>query len=223
MASLRDTAACIGVTGDFSVVRDFFGRSAARVGTYGEKPDDVSVLTQVGLLQGPHVHLNLIRVGIELYTPEDEADIDAAVQGTRGYYEQVGLGVGRVLRFSVSIADANGHEHIGSDGEAVELTHDWTVPNDAIDVFLVRSYVLGTGHAPINGPCDKSGVRMNGCVIEPPDRSGQILGHYVGQYLGLHTTQDNQNLMWTATPNGGELTAAQGAIMRDHCFVNGGC
>ena len=34
MASLRDTAACIGVTGDFSVVRDFYG--------YLAKPEDIS-------------------------------------------------------------------------------------------------------------------------------------------------------------------------------------
>lgn len=218
MASLRDTAACIGVTGDFSVVGDFYG--------YLAKPDDLSVLTQVGLLQGRHVHLNLIRVGIESFTPEDEAELDAAVHLTRSYYEQVSLGVGSVLRFSVSTADANGHEHIGSDGEAESLTHDWTVPNDAIDVFLVRSFVLGIGHAPIDGPCDKSGVRMNGCVVEmtgSPLMTGQALGRFVGHYLGLSTTDDNQNLMWTAVPNGGELTAAQGAIMRDHCFVNHGC
>jgi hypothetical protein len=143
MASLRDTAECIGVTGDFSVVRDFYG--------YLAKPDDpspdpgfpnLSVLTQVRLLQGRHVHLNLIRVGIESFTPDDEAEIDGAVQLTRDLYEQVSLGIGRVLRFFVTTADANGHEHIGSDGEAEALTHDWTVPNDAIDVFFVRSFLV---------------------------------------------------------------------------------
>lgn len=217
MASLRDTAACIGVTGDFSVVRDFF--------CYAAKPDELSVLTQVGLLQGQHVHLNLIRVGIESFTPEDEAAIDAAVHLMRGYYEQVSLGVGSVLRFSVSTADANGHEHIGSDGEAEALTHDWTVPNDAIDVFLVRSFVLGIGHSRVEGPCDKNSVRMNGCVVEMMDAlfTGQALGRFVGHYLGLRASDDHRNLMWTAVPNDGELTAVQGAIMRDHCFVNGGC
>ena len=90
MASLRDTAACIGVTGDFSVVHDFYG--------YLAKPDDaspnpgfpdLSVLMQVRLLQGRHLHLNLIRVGIESFTPDQEAEIDGAVQLTRDVYEQV--------------------------------------------------------------------------------------------------------------------------------------
>ena len=119
MASLRDTAACIGVTGDFSVVRDFYG--------YLSKPGDLSVLTQVSLLQGRYVDLNLIRVGIESFTPADEADIDNAVQYTRDHFEPVGLGVGRILRFFVTTADANGHDHIETDGEAEALTHDWTV------------------------------------------------------------------------------------------------
>ena len=73
---------------------------------------------QVRLLQGRHVHINLIRVGIESFTPDDEAEIDGAVQFTRDLYEQVSLGIGRVLRFFVTTADANGHEHLASDAEA---------------------------------------------------------------------------------------------------------
>ena len=230
MASLRDTAACIGVTGDFSVVRDFYG--------YLAKPEDISpnpgfpdhsVLRQVRLLRGPHVHLNLIRVGIESFTPEDEEDIDSGVKVARDFYEQVGLGIGRVLRFSVATADANGHEHLTSHAEAEALTHDWTVPNDAIDVFFVRTFVIDGyiqpgGQSPVEGPCDKSGVRMNGCVLR---MSGSIvdyrLAHEVGHYLGLRDVDDNQNVMWNTVPNGGELTPSQGSNMRDHCFVNGGC
>jgi hypothetical protein len=218
MASLRDTAACIGVTGDFSVVGDFYG--------YLAKPEDLSVLTQVGLLQGRHVHLNLIRVGIESFTPDDEAEIDGAVQNTRDHYEQVSLGVGRVLRFFVTTAEANGHEHISSDGEAEALTHDWTVPNDAIDLFLVTSLFPGLGHSPIEGPCDKNGVRMNGCVVRlvgSPISTGFAVARFAAQYLGLRDSDDNQNLMFNTVPNGGELTPSQGANMRDHCFVNGGC
>jgi hypothetical protein len=232
MASLRDTAECIGVTGDFSVVGDFFG--------YLAKPDDpspdpgfpnLSVLMQVRLLQGRHVHLNLIRVGIESFTSDDEAEIDGAVQLTRDLYEQVSLGIGRVLRFFVTTADANGHEHIGSNGEAEALTHDWTVPNDAIDVFFVRSFLVRGfiqpgGLSPIEGPCDKNGVRMNGCVVRMMGDSlltGFVLAHYVAQYLGLRDSDDNQNVMFNTVPNGGELTPSQGSNMRDHCFVNGGC
>jgi hypothetical protein len=130
MTSLRDTAACIGITGDFSLVSDFFG--------YLAPPQDLSVLTQIDRLQGRHVHINLIRVGIEAFTPDDEAALDVAVQQTRDIYAQVSLGVGRVLRFSITTADANGRDHIDRDAEAEALTNEWTVPNDAIDVFLVK-------------------------------------------------------------------------------------
>ncbi len=232
MASLRDTAACIGVTGDFSVVHDFYG--------YLAKPDDaspnpgfpdLSVLMQVRLLQGRHLHLNLIRVGIESFTPDQEAEIDGAVQLTRDVYEQVDLGIGRVLRFFVTTADANGHEHLSTHAEAEALTHDWTVPNDAIDVFFVRSflvdgYIQPSGQSPIEGPCDKNDVRMNGCVVRLMDSSlatGLVLAHYVARYLGLRNVDDNQNVMWNTVPNAGELTPSQGLDMRDHCFVNDGC
>ena len=61
MDSLRSIASCIGVTGTFSVARDFFGflRGA---------PSDVSVLTQVRRLQGRHVHMNFILVGSDQFT-----------------------------------------------------------------------------------------------------------------------------------------------------------
>ena len=147
----------------------------------------------------------------------------------RDFYEQVGLGIGRVLRFSVATADANGHEQHQSHAEAEALTNDWTVDNDAIDLFFVRTFVIDgyiqpAGQSPVEGPCDKSGVRMNGCVLR---MSGSIvdyrLAHEVGHYLGLRDVDDNQNVMWNTAPNGGELTPSQGSNMRDHCFVNGGC
>ena len=44
------------------------------------------MLTQINRLQGRHVHMNLIRVGIESFTPADETEIDGAVQFTRDTY-----------------------------------------------------------------------------------------------------------------------------------------
>ena len=89
MASLRSIAACIGVTGNFSVSRDFFGFLRG-------VPSDVSILTQVRRLQGRHVHMNFIRVGSDQFTNNDLAEMDSALQFTRDNYAQVNLGVGKV-------------------------------------------------------------------------------------------------------------------------------
>jgi hypothetical protein len=67
----------------------------------------------------------------------------------------------------VPLAQANNHETINSDGEAEDLTGDWTVPNQAIDLFVVRSYVGSTaGLSPVGGPRDKDAKGMNGSVVE---------------------------------------------------------
>ena len=220
MASLRDTAACIGITGDFSVVGDFFG--------YRAPPQDLSVLTQINRLEGRYVDMNLIRVGIESFTESDEQEIDLAVQFTRDNWAQVSLGVGRVLRFFITTAEANGHANIGSDGEAADLTNEWTVPNDALDIFFVLTYATSTiGRSDVNG-CNKDGIGIDGSVVsiesDVLNTTGFVLAHEAGHYLGLrHRRGDPGNLMFPDVPNGGNLTSRQGADMRDHCFTNDAC
>lgn len=56
---------------------------------------------------------------------------------------------------------------INSDAEAENLTEDWTVPNEAIDLSIVPLY-LGSraGLSPGDGPCDKNVKGMNGAVAE---------------------------------------------------------
>ena len=219
MASLRDTAACIGISGDFSVVSDFFG--------YLAPPQELSVLTQINRLQGRHVHMNLIRVGVESFEPDDETEIDAAVQFTRDTYAQVDLGVGRVLRFFITTADANGRDNIGSPGEAEDLTNEWTVPNDALDIFFVLTYAgMPLGSSAVDGPCDKDATGMDGSVVAiegGTSTTGLTLAHEVGHYLGLDHVGDEANLMFPTDPNGGNLNSGQGSDMRDHCFANDAC
>jgi hypothetical protein len=219
MASLRDTAACIGITGDFSVVGDFFG--------YLAPPQDLSVLTQINRLQGRYVDMNLIRVGIESFTSGDETEIDGAVQFTRDTYAQVSLGVGRVLRFFITTADANGRDNIGSDGEAEDLTNEWTVDNDAMDIFFVLTYATSTlGLSPVDGPCNKDAKGMDGSVVAiegSASTTGLTIAHEAGHYLGLEHVGSSRNLMFPSAPNGGNLTASQGTDMRDHCFTNDAC
>jgi len=167
MGSLRDIAQCIGVTGNFSVLHDFYGYTAA--------PQDLSVLTQVRRLQRRHVHMNLIRVGIESFTAADELEIDGAVQFTRDSYAAVNLGVGHVTRWFITTADANGRDNIGSDGEAEDLTNEWTVDNHALDVFFVLTYAGTTiGLSRVDGPCDKDAKGMDGSMrpVSPRTKRG---------------------------------------------------
>ena len=51
MISLREISTCVGLTGGFSVVRDFFGYRQIRFAF------EVSLLSQARLLRGPHIHL----------------------------------------------------------------------------------------------------------------------------------------------------------------------
>ena len=219
--SVRQMAQCINLGKDeFRVVRDFFGYRMGPPGT-------LSLLTQMRLLQGPHVHMNFIRVGSDQYTDNDLSEIDRALSFTRLTYATVNLGVGRIEHYIISTADANNAEDINSNDEAEELTNDWTVPNDGLDIFFVLTYSGATvGLSPEDGPCDKDAKGMDGCVVaieSNPDTTGLALAHEAGHYLGLSHSSNSNNLMFTTAANGGQLTSGQGADMRDHCFTQPGC
>lgn len=220
MASLRASAKCIGVTGSFSVLRDYFG--------YVSVPGTLSTRTQIRRLKQKHVHMNLIRVGVESFTAADEQEIDAAVQFTRDAYATVKLGVGRVRRFFITTAEANGRDNIAGDGEAEALTDEWTVDNNSMDIFFVLSYSGTTiGLSAVDGSCDKDAKGMDGSVVAiegSANTTGFVLAHEAGHYLGLsHTPSASGNLMFPSVPNGGNLTSSQGSNMRDHCFVWPAC
>lgn len=223
MVSIRATARCINLDMEnFRLARDFFGymMGPPLFGT-------ISLLTQVRLLQGHHVHMNFIRVGSDQYTNDDLRDIDQALQITRDIYAQVGLGVGRIEHYPIPTADADFAENINNRDEAIELTIRWTVPNDALDIFFVLSYSGDTiGSSRINGPCDKDAEGMNGSVVSLEGVSivtGFVLAHEAGHYLGLHHNSNFDNLMFKGLLLGRQLTDSQGSDMRKHCFVNSGC
>ena len=220
MASLRDTASCIGITGRISVTRDFLGFLRGAQGR-------LSLLRQVQRLQGRHVHMNFIRVGSDQFTESDLAEIDAALQAIRDLYAPINLGVGRIEHYAISTADANGAENIDDNDEAVELTNDWTVDNSALDIFFVLTYATSTiGYSRVDGPCDKDAKGMDGSVVAiegSVNTTGFVLAHEAGHYLGLSHSSSANNLMFGTFPNGGALSSAQGSDMRDHCFAKSGC
>jgi hypothetical protein len=170
----------------------------------------------------PRISINIIRVGSDQFTTADESEISSAIAFTRATYATVGLTLDRVLHFAIPTASARGREIINDDSEASTLTDEWTVNNNAIDVFFVRLYAGTTaGLSPVAGPCDKNAKGMDGTVVEiRPGKTGVILAHEVCHYLGLHhVDNDSSNLMFPSVPNGGQLTAGQGWIIGCHCFI----
>jgi hypothetical protein len=171
------------------------------------------------------ISLNIIRVGSEQFTPADETIISYAITYTRAIYGSVGISIPRVEDYFITNAQAGGFAIIDQDSEAEFLTSQWTVPNNAIDVFVVKLYVGGrAGLSPVKGPCNKDLAypTMTGVVVELVDvLTNQVLAHEVGHYLGLDHEDDTTNLMYQDVPNGGLLTFLQGIAMSTHCFIEG--
>lgn len=219
MASLKKAANCIGLTGRISVIRDFFGYRTKDTGP-------LSLRTQLRLLQGKHIHLNLIRTAD--FDAAQQKYIDFGLHTMRRIYATVNVGIGRVQRFFIP----PGHEVIDGDGGAQDLFNEFSVPNAAIDVFLVR-VISGnpSGQSDTPGSCDKDSKNDSGCVIALDDNYdglgltlGQAIAHEVGHFLGLeHEDKLGDNLMFTSVPNGGKLYGGQGGVMVLHCSINGGC
>jgi hypothetical protein len=169
----------------------------------------------------PGISINIIRVGSEQFTSADLTTINNAITVLRNTYATVGLTLRRVENYIITNAQANGRDVIDNNDEAETLTDEWTVNNNAVDVFVVKLYVGSVaGLSPVNGPCDKNAKGMDGTVVELlGGTTGQILAHEVGHYLGLSHVSDSTNLMFPSVPNGGTLTAAQGNTIKSHCFI----
>jgi hypothetical protein len=168
--------------------------------------------------------LNIIRVGIEDFTAADMADIDNAINVTRLMYAKVRINVRNVSFWNISLSEAGANAIIDSQAEAEDLTWDWTVPNDAHDVFVVRVMVDADGWSAIDGSCDKNVKGMTGSVVSlngTRNNTANTFAHEIGHYLGLDHIPDPGNFI------GGDgksdsfagIQAWQGAIMRRHCFV----
>lgn len=222
--SLRQAAQCLGLSGDVSVVHDFFG--------YLEGvPNGVqlSLRGQIRALGGRHIHLDLIQVAVEQFTAADRRRIDAAVQRTREVFAQVDLGVGRVAHFQIPESEADGLETIDSHSQAKKLTRRYRGPHDdAIDVFFVREYNVGEddGQSKIDLSCNKDRRNYSGAVIGMGGASGglfpELLPHELGHGLGLKHVTNVDNLMHEVITDT-NLAASQGAEMRSHCFARPGC
>lgn len=242
MASIRSLANCIGLKGDVSVVRDFLGFSR------GELPSDptgvavvISLKRQVQRLKGRHFHLNVVAVGSQQFTDNDYIEIDYSIYKLRNIYDQVSLGVGRVQHWVVTTAQANGLDTPTSGDDLEQLTEDWTVPNDALDMYVPHNMSVPSnggsvlGQSPEGGSCDKNAKGMTGstCGLWGSEQTARSFAHEIGHYLGLgHKNDQTDNLMaqTSAVIAAGksirtsvQLGSDQGDTVRNHCFVHDGC
>lgn len=206
----------------------------------------VSLLQQVRSLQGRHAHLNVIAVGFDGIAAGDRDEafekLDYAIYRVRNIYRQVSLGVGRVEHYAISSADSNGRDDLGSEDEADQLSDEWSVPNDGIDVFVVRNIDSDfVGISPIKGSCDKDASNdglVGGEIGRAVEGVARTFAHELGHFLGLRhnhgddcptTAAGKRNLMAQtrcAAPSIREavaLTGGQGSTMRGHCSVRPGC
>jgi hypothetical protein len=248
MNSFRQHAACVGASGNFSVMRDVLGFVRGRLPPHpdgGTAVAAVSMRDQINAIAGRHVHLNVIRVGFDAMSSTNQTlafeRIDWAILRVRQIYAPVNLGVGRVLHWFITQAEADGADDIGSEDEADELWDDWSVQNNGLDVFMVRTISADfIGLSPVGGACskdDKGDGLIGGRIDRDPDGVARTFAHEIGHYLGLSHTHGADCPTGTAARNrlmsqtrcavssrsSVNLTSGEGSTMRGHCTVRPGC
>jgi len=245
-ASRRALAGCIGVTGPFSVLGDFFGFARRRL-----PPDptgvrvEVSLKEQVARLRGAHLHLNVIAVGSDQFTDADYQEIDYSIFKLRNVYRPVNVGVGRIKHWVISTADADGLDSPTTEGQLEDLTRAWTVRNDGVDLFVPHNMAIPSnggmilGKSAVGGPCDKDAKGFSGatCGLWGSEQTARTFAHELGHYIGLShnhgadcptgtTARNNlmaQSRCAVSTRGSVLLTATQGNTMDDHCSIKSGC
>lgn len=231
MASLKSfTSQCLGVSQPSSVVRDVFSLNRGL-------QQEVSLKRQMRLARGESFGINAILVCPSTFSSADRDEVEFAIQAARDIYDDVDIGIREVEYWSVPASDNPSQCTLGDNGdddlvESRQLTNDYTVDNDYLDVFFVRSIVgSAAGWSAINGPCSKEpflGFGMSGSVVEltgTPAFTGVALAHEVGHYLGLDHSTGSSNFMQAAGGAGNTvITTTQGDTIKNNpCFVEEVC
>lgn len=239
MVSLRQVAACIGVTGSFSVLGGFYGFFLGRVPTDPTGAAvNLSLLLQIKRLQNPHFHLDVSAVGSDNFTDADNGAVDYSLFKIRNIYAQVGVGVGRVVHHRITSANAQGLDVITSEDQMETLSDTFSLDGDSINVLIPAMMSVPSdggsilGKSPVGGPCEeKDDKGMNGSVVGPWDseQMARTMAHEVGHYLDLdHRNDDPDNLMCqTSHANSVRdsvlLDSDQEEEIKEHCLMQPGC
>ena len=114
MLSLKKTAECIDISDRYSLLKDFFGY---RTESFTNK--NVSLRTQLQLMQGKYINLDVFLVGLEIdgLIRDFDDEISTALAQARRVYELANIGIGRVKYYAIHTRDAEGHEVIRSHAE----------------------------------------------------------------------------------------------------------
>ena len=146
--------------------------------------------------------------------------------------------MGRVLHFSVSVAQANGLDSITTTDGLSNVSNSFVVHNNGIDVHVPFSLNVPSnggiilGQSPSPGPCEgKDAKGMNASVVGlfGSEQTARSFSHEVGHYLGLgHQNDHPENLMCqsgsaSSIRNSVILTNDQGNTIKSHCLVKPGC
>jgi hypothetical protein len=236
--SLRQAASCLGLKGNVSIVRDFFG---FRRGVLPPDPEgelvEISLRRQLRLLEGRIIHVNVIAVGADQFSDDDRIELDYCIFRLRNIYSQVSLGVGRVEHHNISTTAANGLDNPTTFADVKELREQFTIPNDGIDVFVPHNWNVTTssgqvvsGLTPAEPACEKGGKDdASSLGLFGSLQTARTFAHEIGHYLGLdHPENLPDNLMTPSSDaddirDSVELTSSQGATMRKHCTARDGC
>jgi hypothetical protein len=203
------------------------------------QPTDRSLRQHLQSIKEKSINLSIFMVGYDDFSGDDTLDdltkVQYAIQIARDLYVQADLGIRKIFWSRISVAEAGDFTEIADKDEAEALTDAFSGDNDGIDVFWVRRITGAGGFCNEEGPCDKdSSDRLTGVVIElnrRRRRTGILLAHELGHYLGLPGGSSLTNVMGMAQPGqpddlqdvSTEITSSQAADMRDHCFVRPAC
>ncbi|MFO6451903.1 MULTISPECIES: hypothetical protein [unclassified Aeromicrobium] len=245
--SVRQAMSAMGLggTGDLSVMRDVLGfwRGTPPPDPATGSPVQVTLGEAFTALERKHVHLNLIEVGFDAASvtlAEADERVDYAVHRIRRIYADASLGLGRVQYFWIDVPAADGYEDIGSESEADDLSDDWSVPNDGIDMFLVANISDDfVGISPVPGDCGKGGKSdglVGGEVGRAAEGFSRTAAHELGHFLDLShnhgdtcptATSARENLMAqtrcaVSARSSVLLTSGQGSTVRGRCQTRAG-
>lgn len=235
----------LGGVGDLSVMRDVLGfwRGTPPPDPATGTPVEVRLGEAFTALERKHVHLNLIEVGFDAASVSlavaDER-VDYAVHRIRRIYADASMGLGRVQYFWIGLPEADGYEDLGSESEADDLSDDWSVGNDGIDMFLVANISDDfVGISPVPGDCGKGGKSdglVGGEVGREPEGFSRTAAHELGHFLDLShnhgdscptATAARENLMAqtrcvVSVRSSVLLTSGQGSTVRGRCQTHAG-